>query len=117
VLVALFHSPLAALWVVTAFLVIQQVEGHVLVPVIMGTRFRVHPLIVIFAVLAGNQIHGVIGMFLAVPLIPLARETIVFFRARVSLEKWPRQTGGGVALLPLLEEPPGEPKGERPDVH
>ena len=117
VLVALFHSPLTALWVIITFLVIQQVEGHVLVPVIMGSRFRVHPLIVIFAVLAGNQIHGVIGMFLAVPLIPLARETIVFFRTRVSFEKWPRQTGGGVALLPLLEDPPGEPKGERPDVH
>jgi len=51
----------------------------------MGGRFRVHPLIVIFAVLAGNQIHGVVGMFLAIPLIPLVKETIVFMRPRLVL--------------------------------
>ncbi len=85
-IVALFHSSLSALWVIVAFVVIQQVEGHVLVPLIMGGRFRVHPLIVIFAVLAGNQIHGVVGMFLAIPLIPLVKETIVFLRPRLAFE-------------------------------
>jgi predicted PurR-regulated permease PerM len=85
-IVALFHSSLSALWVIVAFIVIQQVEGHVLVPLIMGGRFRVHPLIVIFAVLAGNQIHGVVGMFLAIPLIPLVKETIVFMRPRLVFE-------------------------------
>lgn len=85
--VALIHSPLSALWVVLTFVLIQQVEGHILVPVIMGSRFRVSPLIVIFAILAGGQIRGVAGMFLAIPLIPLARETLVFFRARVTFER------------------------------
>jgi len=85
-IVALFHSSLSALWVIIAFVVIQQVEGHVLVPLIMGGRFRVHPLIVIFAVLAGNEIHGVAGMFLAIPLIPLVKETIVFLRPRLAFE-------------------------------
>ena len=37
-------------------------KGHILVPVIMGSRFRVHPLVVIFAVLAGGEIHGITGM-------------------------------------------------------
>jgi predicted PurR-regulated permease PerM len=86
--VALIHSPLSALWVLLTFVLIQQIEGHILVPVIMGSRFRVNPLFVIFAILAGGQIRGVAGMFLAIPLIPLARETIVFFRARVSFEGW-----------------------------
>ena len=72
---ALFHSPLSALWVIITFLVIQQVEGHILVPVIMGSRFRVHPLVVIFAILAGSEIHGIAGMLLAIPLIPLVSET------------------------------------------
>ena len=85
-IVALFHSSLSALWVIIAFIVIQQVEGHVLVPLIMGSRFRVHPLVVIFAILAGNQIHGVVGMFLAIPLIPLIKETIVFLRPRLAFE-------------------------------
>ena len=101
--VALIHSPLSAMWVVITFMLIQQIEGHVLVPVIMGSRFRVNPLIVIFAILAGGEIRGVAGMFLAIPLIPLARETIVFFRARVGLEGWrqePAKVGGAGAGTP-----------------
>jgi len=39
-------------------------------------------------VLIGNQLHGIVGMFIAVPLIPLVRETWVFFRPRVRLEGW-----------------------------
>jgi predicted PurR-regulated permease PerM len=87
-LVALFESPSAALWVILVFVLIQEVEGHILVPVIMGGRFRVHPLIVIFAVLAGGEIHGITGMLLAIPLIPLVKETYVFLRPRLAFERW-----------------------------
>jgi predicted PurR-regulated permease PerM len=99
VVVALLHAPLTAVWVIIAYVGIQEVEGHIAAPLIMGTRFRVHPLVVIFAVLVGNQLHGIVGMFIAVPLIPLARETWVFFRARVRFEGWQNTvldvTGGG----------------------
>ena len=81
VIVALLHAPLTAVWVIIAYVGIQEIEGHIAAPLIMGTRFRVHPLVVIFALLIGNQLHGIIGMFIAVPLIPLARETWIFFRA------------------------------------
>jgi predicted PurR-regulated permease PerM len=90
VIVALLHSPLTAVWVVLAYVGIQEIEGHIAAPLIMGTRFRVHPLVVIFAVLIGNQLHGIVGMFIAVPLIPLARETWLFFRPRVRFEGWSR---------------------------
>jgi predicted PurR-regulated permease PerM len=86
--VAVFDSPLAALWVIITFILIQEIEGHILVPVIMGSRFRVHPLVVIFAVLAGGEIHGITGMLIAIPLIPLVRETIDFIRPRLSFESW-----------------------------
>ena len=87
-LVAVFDSPLAALWVIITFVLIQEIEGHILVPVIMGSRFRVHPLVVIFAVLAGGEIHGITGMLIAIPLIPLIRETIDFVRPRLRFEGW-----------------------------
>jgi predicted PurR-regulated permease PerM len=106
VIVALFHSPLSALWVIIAFLIIQQVEGHILVPLIMGSRFRVHPLIVIFAILAGQQIHGIAGMFLAIPLIPLLRETVLFFRGRISFQGWGGETSLAAEELPVLGGPP-----------
>ena len=86
--VAVFDSPLAALWVIITFVLIQEIEGHILVPVIMGSRFRVHPLVVIFAVLAGGEIHGITGMLIAIPLIPLVKETIVFLRPRTQFEGW-----------------------------
>jgi predicted PurR-regulated permease PerM len=89
--VALFHSPLAALWVIAAFLLIQQVEGHILAPLIMSSRFRVHPLLVIFVILAGGQIHGLTGAFLAIPLIPMVKESISFFSSRISFEGWQRR--------------------------
>jgi predicted PurR-regulated permease PerM len=92
-IVALFHSPLAALWVIVAFLLIQQVEGHILAPLIMGSRFKVHPLLVVFVILAGGQIHGLTGAFLAIPLIPMVKESVTFLSSRVSFEGWRRKTG------------------------
>jgi predicted PurR-regulated permease PerM len=86
--VAVFDSPLSALWVIITFVLIQEVEGHILVPVIMGSRFRVHPLVVIFAILAGGEIHGITGMLIAIPLIPLVKETWLFFRPRLQFEGW-----------------------------
>jgi predicted PurR-regulated permease PerM len=102
--VALFDSPLSALWVVLTFVLIQEVEGHILVPVIMGSRFRVHPLVVIFAILAGGEIHGITGMLVAIPLIPLVKETYVFLRPRVHFEGWRR--AAAETLDPLSDDGP-----------
>jgi predicted PurR-regulated permease PerM len=86
--VAVFDSPLSAVWVIVTFVLIQEVEGHILIPVIMGSRFRVHPLVVIFAILADGEIHGITGMLIAIPLIPLIKETWLFFRPRLQFEGW-----------------------------
>jgi predicted PurR-regulated permease PerM len=101
--VAVFDSPLSALWVILTFIVIQEVEGHILIPVIMGSRFRVHPLVVIFAILAGGEIHGITGMLIAIPLIPLVKETITFLRPRLAFEHWCAAVTGEVSAPP--EEP------------
>jgi len=109
--VAVFDSPLAALWVIITFILIQEVEGHILVPVIMGSRFRVHPLVVIFAVLAGGEIHGITGMLIAIPLIPLIRETIDFIRPRLRFEGW----CAAVATIAALDDEPS-PAGDAEQV-
>jgi predicted PurR-regulated permease PerM len=95
-IVAIFDSPLSALWVIVTFILIQEVEGHILVPVIMGSRFRVHPLVVIFAILAGGEIHGITGMLIAIPLIPLVKETWLFFRPRLQFEDWRATATGAI---------------------
>ena len=112
-LVAAFDSPLAAVWVIVTFVLIQEIEGHILVPVIMGSRFRVHPLVVIFAVLAGGEIHGITGMLIAIPLIPLVKETLVFLRPRMQFEAWSAAAGGVVDSL-ACDKPAERPGPDEP---
>jgi predicted PurR-regulated permease PerM len=69
VLYALVQHPLSALWVVLLFLGIQQLEGHVVVPKVMGHSLRLHPLLVIFGLLAGGEIYGFPGILVALPLL------------------------------------------------
>lgn len=69
VLVALVTSGfLRALLVVALIVGIQQVEGHVLAPIVLGRAVELHPLLVILALTAGAVLGGVIGAFLAVPI-------------------------------------------------
>ncbi len=113
-LVAVFDSPLSALWVIITFVLIQEIEGHILVPVIMGSRFRVHPLVVIFAILAGGEIHGISGMLIAIPLIPLVKETVVFLRPRMQFEGWRAADCG--ALDAANHDRPAEPPADGPSA-
>jgi predicted PurR-regulated permease PerM len=50
------------------YLVLRQVEDQLVMPIIVGRAVHVHPLVTIFAVLAGEKIAGVLGMILAVPV-------------------------------------------------
>jgi len=70
VIIALvFLNPLAALLMLGIVILVQQIEGHVLQPFIMGVAVRVHPLAVVVAVAAGGFIAGIPGALFAVPLV------------------------------------------------
>jgi predicted PurR-regulated permease PerM len=88
VLYALVQHPLSALWVALLFLGIQQLEGHVVVPKVMGRSLRLHPLLVIFGLLAGGEIYGFPGILVSLPLLAAGRAAWEFFSERVELEKW-----------------------------
>ena len=69
VLVALANGGLtSALFVLALILIVQQVEGNVLQPIIIGRAIDLHPLLVLLAVTAGGVTLGILGAFLAVPL-------------------------------------------------
>lgn len=78
VLLALVSSPAAALWVIVGFLVIHQLEGHVVVPKVMGDAVGVHPLVVIFGLLIGEQIAGIPGILIAIPGVVIVKEAVTF---------------------------------------
>jgi predicted PurR-regulated permease PerM len=88
ILVALFTSPLTAVWVALMFLAIQQLEGHVVAPQIFSRAIRLNPLVVIFALLFGNQIYGIVGALIALPVAAVIRETVVYLRRHTVLEPW-----------------------------
>jgi predicted PurR-regulated permease PerM len=88
VIYALVQDPLSALWVALLFLGIQQLEGHVVVPKVMGHSLRLHPLLVIFGLLAGGEIYGFPGILVALPLLAAGRAAWEFFAERLHLERW-----------------------------
>ena len=62
------QDPLNLLWVLAVFVVVQVIEGSVLTPWLVGERIGLHPVAVIFAVLAGGQLFGFVGVLLALPM-------------------------------------------------
>jgi predicted PurR-regulated permease PerM len=94
VLVALFtEGPLTAVWVGLLFLGLQQFEGHVVAPQIFGRTLRINPLLVIFALLFGLQVRGVIGALIALPILAILRETVIYLRTHLTFESWDKAPG------------------------
>ena len=88
VLVALFTHPISAVWVGILFIVLQQFEGHVVAPQIFGHTLRINPLLVIFALLLGLQLYGIVGALVALPILSVLRETTLYLRRHLTLESW-----------------------------
>ena len=109
VLYALVQHPLSALWVALLFLGIQQLEGHVVVPKVMGHTLRLHPLLVIFGLLAGAEIYGFPGILVALPLLAAGRAAWEFFSERIELQRWPVDEPATVVELEVVPDQPAKP--------
>lgn len=67
-LALVYNGPLIALAMLGVVLLVQQVEGHILQPILMGSAVKVHPLAVVLVVAGGTMIAGIPGALFAVPL-------------------------------------------------
>jgi predicted PurR-regulated permease PerM len=77
VLVALVgNGPVTALILVAAVIGVQQLEGHVLQPFIMGRAVAIHPLAVIVAIATGVVLAGIVGALVAVPLVAVLNTAV-----------------------------------------
>lgn len=74
VALAFTQSPSLGFWVIILYIVIQQVENHILTPIIMGKSLGLNPVIVILALLMGAKIAGILGMLLSVPIATIMVE-------------------------------------------
>src|SRR5437667_227572 len=104
---------------------VSYVKGQALVSLIIGTSagvglwvlgvvgaLRLHPLLVIFGLLAGGEIYGLPGALVALPLLAAGRAVWEFFAERVQLEPW--EKGGAPPVEVELEEASTPPAAERP---
>lgn len=80
VLVGLQESTLTALFVLIWIIGIHQVEAYLLNPKIMGDAAKVHPVLVIFALLAGEHVAGLVGALLGVPILSIMQSLFLHFR-------------------------------------
>lgn len=77
VFVAFLQKPFLGLITIAMYVVIQQMESHLIVPVVMRRAVGLNPLIVIISLLVGAQLGGIIGIFLAVPIAAVLVEFVV----------------------------------------
>ena len=108
-LVALVSKgPLAAGVVVGITLVVQQVEGHVLQPVVMSRAVRLHPVVVLLSLGAGGVLGGIVGAFLAVPVVAVAAAAVGAWRHR------PPSSAPADGLRAAVEPPQAQVGSEQP---
>lgn len=82
VLIALvYNGPFIALLMLAGVLLVQQVEGNVLQPLVMGPAVRVHPLAVVLAVTAGGLLAGIPGTLFAVPVVAFVNVFVRYLAA------------------------------------
>ena len=73
---AFLQDPGMGLWVILFYVAVQQLENHLLVPVVLGKTTGLNPVVVIMALLIGNQLAGVSGMVLSVPIATIIVEVL-----------------------------------------
>lgn len=94
VVILVTKSTALALWALALFTLMHFLESKLLMPAVLGRQLDLHPVLIIVALLLGVQMGGLLGLFLAVPV--LAALKTVLAEQRELRDKLPR--GGGVAL-------------------
>lgn len=73
-----FDSPTRALLCILVVLVVQQVDGNVIYPNVIGKSLNIHPLTIILILLVAGNLAGILGVFLGVPVYAILRTIVIF---------------------------------------
>ncbi|GAA2446034.1 AI-2E family transporter [Streptomyces glaucus] len=102
-----------AVMTLAVVLAVQQIEGHILQPFILGRAVRVHPLAVVLSVSAGGLVAGIGGAVVAVPLVAVTNTVATYLRTysrEAALRQAPRPRGATATdAAPGAEPPPAPP--------
>ncbi|MGV8846219.1 AI-2E family transporter [Tessaracoccus sp.] len=91
----LFEGPIAALIMVVVVVAVQQLEGNVLQPLLMGKAVNLHPLVVLLGVTTGTYLLGLTGALLTVPILAAVNAGYKYWVGR---DPFPGLAAGGSAL-------------------
>jgi predicted PurR-regulated permease PerM len=110
VLFALTDSPGKALAVLAVYILVQQIEGNIIIPVVMSRTTRLHPALIAIGVVVVGQLFGVVGLFVAVPII----STAVILTEEIYVREI-EAAHDNRATVDIALARPEEPLPERPD--
>jgi predicted PurR-regulated permease PerM len=118
VLFALTDSPGKAILVLGAYLLVQQLESNVTIPIIMAQRVRLHPAVIAIGVVVVGQLFGFIGLFVAVPILSLIIIAVEEFWVKPIEEGHAEHRRSELELPEPLEQQlgPDPQKGEAPPL-
>jgi predicted PurR-regulated permease PerM len=102
--VALLNGdPTQAVWAVVIFTAIQQVDNHVITPLVQRTRVKLSPLVIVLALIIGGSLAGLLGVLIAVPVTAAVRIVAGhMWRTRVLGQSWEEATD---AMIEITEPP------------
>lgn len=84
---AFLSSPMKALWVSIAFVLIQWTENNIIAPKVIGDSTGIHPMVILLSIIIGGGIFGVFGMILSVPFVAVCIILFKFFREKFKTGK------------------------------
>jgi len=100
------HGPITALLMLAGVIAVQQIESHLLQPLLLGRVMKLHPLGVILAIAAGLVLAGIAGALIAVPLVAVLNAVGKYYFLE---EDVTAREGGAVTPEPATDLPPDEP--------
>ncbi len=108
VLFALTDSPGKALLALGVYVLVQQLESNVTIPVVMSQRTRMHPAVIAIGVVVVGQLFGFVGLFVAVPILSLIVIGVEEFWVKPVEDSEARRKRSQIALPPEVEPASGE---------
>lgn len=78
-LVSIAIAPNKIIWVIVVVVIVQQIDGNIIYPNIIGRSLKIHPLTIIVLLLAAGNIAGIPGMILCIPFYAVIRTVVIYF--------------------------------------
>ncbi len=90
------------------YFVLRQIEDHFIIPNVMGSLVRLHPAVVIFAILSGGAIAGAFGLFISIPIAAVIRILLSYLYRKLTDQPEPPFDSGHTAPATQAEAATGE---------